>query len=213
MITIQAGYALVLDDEPANRDFLERLLQTASFKVMGAGTGEEGLRLARNCPALALALVDQELPDSTGLEVIARLRADNPEALLVMATMHDDRALIDQAFQSGVDVFLVKPHGFMELYYRLQEVDSNTELLRCLVIDQFGPRPYRGDKKVTQAAKPVETQTARQITIVAQETSRPAMEPKAPGSSNPTSPTPSNSPDKPTEIRRPNNPDQPRRTP
>src|SRR5438105_4989044 len=173
MITIQAGYALVLDDEPANRDFLERLLQTASFKVMGAGSGAEGLRLARTCPALALALVDQELPDSTGLEVIARLRADNPEALLVMATMHDDRPLIDQAFQSGVDVFLVKPFGFMELYKRLLTVDSNTELLRRLVIDQFGPRPYRGDRKATQPARAVEPPAVKPITTAAPEIRNP----------------------------------------
>lgn len=181
MITIQAGYALVLDDEPANRDFLERLLQTANFKVMGAATGAEGLRIARACPALALALVDQQLPDATGLEVIAQLRAENPEALLVMATMHDDRALIDQAFQTGVDVFLVKPHGFMELYQRLQAVDSNTELLRQLVIDQFGPRPYRGNKTATQPVKRVEQPTPQLITPAAPpETKHPASEPKAP---------------------------------
>jgi len=52
------------------------------------------------------------------------LRAEYPDSLLVMATMHDDRTLIDQAFVAGVDVFLVKPHGFMELYRRLQEVDA-----------------------------------------------------------------------------------------
>lgn len=155
MITIQAGHALVIDDEPANRDFVERLLQTAQFKVSGASTGAEGLRIARAIPELALALVDQQLPDATGLEIIMTLRAENPEALLVMATMHDDRALIDQAFAAGVDVFLVKPHGFMELYRRLQEVDSNTALLRSLIIDQYGPRPYRGEKKAEQ--KPAET--------------------------------------------------------
>src|SRR5258708_14726455 len=104
MITIQAGYALVIDDEPANRDFLERLLQTAQFKVTGAGTGMDGLRAARAFPELALALVDQELPDATGLEILEKLRAENPEALLVMATMHDDRTLIDEAFRKGVDV-------------------------------------------------------------------------------------------------------------
>src|ERR1041385_6455762 len=147
MITIQAGHALVIDDEPANRDFVERLLQTASFKVSGASTGTEGWRVARAIPELALALVDQQLPDATGLEIIAILRAENPEALLVMATMHDDRALIDQAFEKGIDVFLVKPHGFMELYRRLQEVDSNTSLLRSLIIDQYGPRPYRAAKR------------------------------------------------------------------
>jgi DNA-binding response OmpR family regulator len=144
MITIQAGYALVIDDEPANRDFLVRLLQTANFKVVGADCGAEGLKAAKSIPALALALVDQELPDSSGLDVIQRLRADNPETLLVMATMHDDRPLIEEAFARGIDVFLVKPHGFMELYRRLQEVDSNTSLLRRLIIDQYGPRPYKG---------------------------------------------------------------------
>jgi len=144
MITIQAGYAIVVDDEHANRDFLERLLQTASFKVIGAGTGAAALAAAEKVPELALALVDHELPDATGLEIIRKLRASNPETLLVMATMHDSRDLIDEAFAAGIDVFLVKPHGFMELYRRLKEVDSDTTLLRALIIDQYGPRPYKG---------------------------------------------------------------------
>jgi CheY-like chemotaxis protein len=163
LITIQAGYALVIDDEPGNRDFLERLLQTASFKVLGASSGEEALKAAKSVPQLALALVDQQLPDATGLDIIASLRADNPEALLIMATMHDDRTLIDQAFLKGADVFLVKPHGFMELFRRLKEVDSNTSLLRRLVIDQYGPRPYKGtgelklmqNKPVTKPLSPL----------------------------------------------------------
>jgi CheY-like chemotaxis protein len=172
MITIQAGYALVIDDEPANRDFLERLLQTASFKVLGASTGAEALRAVKTIPQLALALVDQQLPDATGLEIIASLRADNPEALLVMATMHDDRTLIDEAFQKGADVFLVKPHGFMELYRRLKEVDSNTSVLRRLIIDQYGPRPYKGTgelkmqttKPVTQAWNPASATPSAAVT-------------------------------------------------
>jgi CheY-like chemotaxis protein len=154
MITIQAGYALVIDDEPSNRDFLERLLQTASFKVMGASNGAEGLKAAKSVPELALALVDQQLPDSTGLEIIAKLRADNPETLLIMATMHDDRTLIDEAFVKGADVFLVKPHGFMELYRRLKEVDTNIGLLRRLVIDQYGPRPYKGTGQLKMQTNP-----------------------------------------------------------
>jgi DNA-binding response OmpR family regulator len=156
MITIQAGYALVIDDEPANRDFLVRLLQTANFKVVGAERGDEGLKAAKAMPELALALVDQELPDSSGLDVIQKLREENPEALLVMATMHDDRPLIEEAFARGIDVFLVKPHGFMELYRRLQEVDLNTSLLRRLIIDQYGPRPYKGNpqKAKTAPARP-----------------------------------------------------------
>src|SRR5512137_122481 len=123
MITIRAGYALVVDDEPANRDFLERLMQMAGFKVSGASNGAEALAAARAVPQLALALVDQELPDASGLDVIKTLRSENAEALLVMATMHDHPSLIERAFEAGVDIFLVKPHGFMELYRRLQETE------------------------------------------------------------------------------------------
>ncbi len=154
MITIRAGHAIVVDDEPANRDFLERLLQTASFKVISASSAAEAFQAVRNIPALALALVDHELPDATGLEVIAKLRGDNPESLLVMATMHDDRHLIDEAFAAGVDVFLVKPHGFMELYQRLKEVEADASSLRRLIIDQYGPRPYKGqDRRQTGETK------------------------------------------------------------
>src|SRR5260221_6927669 len=179
MITIQAGYALVIDDEPANRDFLERLLQTASFKVSGAATGADGLKTARTLPALALALVDQELPDASGLEIIAKLREENPDSLLVMATMHDDRTLIDQAFAAGVDVFLVKPHGFMELYRRLQEVDANTNLLRNVIIDQYGPRPYKAaDKRTTpEAAANAATKAPTESSAVAAPPAAPIVAP------------------------------------
>ena len=144
MVSVEAGYAVVVDDEPANRDFVERLIQMAAYKVSGAASGAEALKAARALPKLKLALVDMELPDMTGIDLIKTLRAENPDALLVMATMHDDRALMTRAFASGCDVFLVKPHGFMELFRRLQESGVNTDKLRRLVIDQYGPRPYRG---------------------------------------------------------------------
>lgn len=156
MPTTPAGQALVVDDEPANRDFVERLLQTAGYNVVGAATGAAALQAAKTMTTLTIALVDQELPDSTGLEIITKLRTDHPAALLVMATMHDDRPLIDQAFVAGIDVFLVKPHGFMELYRRLNEAQADTSRLRRLVIDQYGPRPYKPfDPRKSQPASTV----------------------------------------------------------
>ena len=61
-----------------------------------------------------------------------------------MATMHDGRDLIEEAFAAGADVYLVKPHGFMELFKRLKETGSDMSELRRLIIDQFGPRPFKG---------------------------------------------------------------------
>ena len=137
------GYAMVVDDEPANREFAERLLQMASFSVKGASTGAEALAAARSVPKLTLALIDMELPDVTGIVLIRTLRAENPDAVLVMATMHDERALMIRAFEAGCDVFLVKPHGFMELFRRIKDWDLNMSSLRRLIIDQYGARPFR----------------------------------------------------------------------
>jgi DNA-binding response OmpR family regulator len=165
MPTTPAGQALVVDDEPANRDFVERLLQTAGYNVVGASTGAAALQAAKTMTGLTIALVDQELPDSTGLEIITKLRTDHPAALLVMATMHDDRPLIDQAFVAGIDVFLVKPHGFMELYRRLNEAQADTARLRRLVIDQYGPRPYKPfDPRKSQPASTVKPTDAAKAT-------------------------------------------------
>lgn len=157
MGTVHAGFAVVVDDEPANRDFLERLIRLAGFTVHGASTAAQALEAARAVPSLALALVDQELPDMPGVDLIRSLRAENPQALLVMATMHDARELIDRAFQAGVDVYLVKPHGFMELFRRLQTAESDTTQLRQLIIDQYGLRPYRGAPPAPASPTPPST--------------------------------------------------------
>jgi CheY-like chemotaxis protein len=192
MPNIQAGHALVVDDEPANRDFLERLMQMAGFKVCGAGSRAEALAVVSTLPYLSLGLIDQELPDATGIEVIVALRAAHPDALLVMATMHDHRELIDQAFDSGIDVFLVKPHGFMELYRRLQEIDANTSLLRRVIIDQFGPRPYRGGRPKTQPQpQPIPVAPSP---VEASQTAMPASSTPAPPAASPAAEVPSAAP-------------------
>jgi CheY-like chemotaxis protein len=143
-MTMTERIALVIDDASANRDFLERLLGGAQFKVLSAGTGATGLKIIEELDTLALALVDWKLPDTTGLELAVKLRDRFPDVYLVMATMFDERARMEEAFSKGCNVFLVKPYGFMELFQRLMSTPIGE--LRAgpkLVIDQYGPRVYK----------------------------------------------------------------------
>jgi len=136
--------ALAVDDASANRDFLERLLGGAKFKVRGAGTGSAALKAITGLDKLALAVVDWKLPDTTGLQLACEIRTRFPETYLVIATMYDERSMMEQAFAKGCNVFLVKPHGFMELFQRLMTSDVNT--LRAgpnTIIDQYGPRLFK----------------------------------------------------------------------
>ncbi len=142
--TLKLASALVVDDEPANRDFLVRLLQQAKLTVEGAGTAKEAQAIAERSERLDLILIDHKLPDMDGVDLLALLHKKHPKARLAMATMLDERSLMDKAFANGCNVFLVKPHGFMELYRRILRAQSGDDTLQRLIIDQYGPRPYRG---------------------------------------------------------------------
>lgn len=138
-------FALVVDDEPANRDFLVRLLQQANLDVKGAATAAEARAIAAAAERLDLIAIDNKLPDTDGVDLMVELHERYPNAHVIMATMLDERSLMDKAFRNGCDVFLVKPHGFMELFRRIQEAQTTgKDTLKCMIIDQYGPRPYRG---------------------------------------------------------------------
>jgi CheY-like chemotaxis protein len=141
--------ALAVDDVSANREFLERLLTGAKFKVLATGTGSQALKLIADLDTLSLAMVDMKLPDMTGMELAVKLRERFPDTYLVVATMLDDRPLIDQAFSVGCNAFLVKPHGFMELFKRL--TDTEVDIMKTwpqVIIDQYGPRLYKTTTQV-----------------------------------------------------------------
>ncbi len=66
---------LVVDDEPANLDLLEGLLEPAGFGVLKAGSGREGIDKARS-EMPSLILLDLMMPDLSGFDVVEALRAD-----------------------------------------------------------------------------------------------------------------------------------------
>lgn len=148
--------ALVIEDNPANRDFLVRLLATAGFEVHSGANAATALELAKTITTLDLAVVDMELPDMNGIQLTGVLRGMHEESYIIVATMHDERSLADSVFAKGGNVFLVKPHGFMELYKRLTTSDLN-KLCQgpCMVIDQYGPREVVTDKTATGTVRVV----------------------------------------------------------
>jgi len=145
MAHFQTQFALVVDDEFNNRDFAQKLLEKAGFCVYSASNGQEALEIVQRTPQLTIALLDHELPDTTGIALAQQLREILPSLFLVMATMHDHRELIDQAFEAGMNMFLIKPNGFIELYKTLLSGDVTILSKQYrFVIDQYGPRKYRG---------------------------------------------------------------------
>jgi two-component system, NtrC family, sensor kinase len=102
-----ASLVLVIDDDPAARDVLQRFLSREGFRVATAAGGEEGLDLARELQPDAITL-DVLMPGLDGWAVLTELKADAATAAIpvVMLTMLDDRGL---GFALGAAEYLTKP--------------------------------------------------------------------------------------------------------
>ncbi len=127
------GRVLVIDDDPSFRRVVTALLANAGFAVAEAPSGADGLgALARLDPDVIL--LDLQLPDSSGQDVLRRIRQD-PRTRLVPVIMLTGAATADQkllALENGVTDFLAKPFDPRELLTRvgsLVELKSFTDAL------------------------------------------------------------------------------------
>ncbi len=108
--TTQSERILVVDDVEESRYALVRSLKKAGYRVIEAGCGAEALMHAGSCPDLIL--LDVKLPDMSGFDVVARLRADPRCSRIPVIhisanyTRGEDHIY---GVDSGADGFLVSP--------------------------------------------------------------------------------------------------------
>jgi DNA-binding NarL/FixJ family response regulator len=100
---------LVVEDLAATRRWLGEALEAAfpGIAVKSAGTRAEGLALLAE-PAFDVALIDIDLPDGSGLDVIAALRDRMPRAASIVTTIFDDDAHVFPAMLAGARGYLLK---------------------------------------------------------------------------------------------------------
>jgi PAS domain S-box-containing protein len=103
-------FVLAIDDTEGNRYVVARLLRAAGMRVSEAANGSDGLRLAAEIPDLIL--VDVNLPDMTGFDVVRALRSDPATASIpVMHVSASFTGPNDRAFglEAGADAYITHP--------------------------------------------------------------------------------------------------------
>jgi len=92
---------LVVDDEPANLELLESILQPAGFTVLRASGGQEGVDMAL-ADKPHLILLDLLMPNMTGFDVVAALRgAESTRAIPIMVLTSKDLTKEDRRQLNG----------------------------------------------------------------------------------------------------------------
>jgi two-component system nitrate/nitrite response regulator NarL len=99
---------LLIDDHALVRKGIEELLQSRGVQVVASvGSGEEGVRRARELPA-DLVLLDVKMPGMNGIDTLRELRAAGVRAPVVMLTMSRDDADLGAALRAGAQGYLLK---------------------------------------------------------------------------------------------------------
>ncbi len=114
---------LVVDDIAANVRLLESRLQAEYFDVRTALSGAEALDVAEK-ERVDLVLLDVMMPDMTGFEVCAALKA-NPRTAhvpVIMVTSLDNAEDRVKGLECGADDFLTKPVSHVALLTRVKSL-------------------------------------------------------------------------------------------
>jgi DNA-binding response OmpR family regulator len=114
---------LFVDDDPILREFAVVNLATEHAQVDTAGDGAEALRaIEANAPDIML--LDLEMPNVDGFEVLRRLRADPRwrDLPVIVVTGREDVEAVDRAYGAGATSFVVKPLNWRLLSHQLRYV-------------------------------------------------------------------------------------------
>jgi len=116
---------LVVDDEPANRALVRRVLEPQGYEVVEAGDGDVALELIGLSPP-DLILLDLNMPRLGGHAVVEAVKKDARTRLIpvVMLTSQEQFAEKIRALEGGVDDYLAKPFNTVELGTRVKSLIS-----------------------------------------------------------------------------------------
>lgn len=142
---------LIVDDEPALTELLSVAVTEAGWRPYPVADGHGALRAARGCAPHAVVL-DGMLPDLDGIQVLRRLRYENPRLPVLMLTARDALEHRIDGLSSGADDYVTKPFSLEEVVLRLRG------LLR-----RAGAEPLRADDSVLVLGDLVLSEQTREV--------------------------------------------------
>ena len=124
----QRHTVLVVDDEPAVLKSMQNLLRM-DYRVLGTTLASEGIRILE-IEDVHVIVSDQRMPEMTGVEFLARVKGEHPEAVRLLCTGYADiRTVIAAINQGSVYRYVTKPCDPEELITIIREAAERYELI------------------------------------------------------------------------------------
>lgn len=120
---------LVVDDESLVRWSLREGLEKAGYQVSVAESGEEALRILGE-ESQDLALLDNRLPGTQGIDVLKQMKDLDPDVVVIMITAHADVKTAVEAIKLGAQDYFTKPFEIEEIVVAVEKALETTKLKR-----------------------------------------------------------------------------------
>jgi len=135
---------LLADDHALVRKGFRRILEDdPEISVIGeAGTGKEAVRLASELNPQVIVM-DCAMPEMNGIDATRKILEHNPDALVLMLSMHSEETLVNQALEAGAHGYLLKNAMDLDL---VKAVKSVADGLTVLDPQVARPQALRGER-------------------------------------------------------------------
>ncbi len=122
---------LVVDDNPANTEYLARKLSASQHTVFVANSGREAEQILAENQNIHLVLLDILMPDLSGYEILGRNQALLKERNIpvIVVSSLDEQETVYRCLESGAEDFVTKPINFMILAARINSALDRKYLL------------------------------------------------------------------------------------
>ncbi len=145
---------LLVEDDPTTSRSIELMLTHANFNVYCTDMGEEGIDLAKLYD-YDLILLDLNLPDMNGMEVLRQLRQARIDTPILILTGSDDTENKVRGFGFGADDYMTKPFHREELVARIHAIIRRSKGHAQSVIHTGNVTVNLDAKTVQAAGRPV----------------------------------------------------------
>lgn len=119
---------LICDDTMFMRTVIAKIFREAGHEVVGeAETGDQAVEQYRALQPDVVTM-DVIMPNLSGIEAVAAITAEFPEACIVMCSAMGQERLIDEAMAAGASAFVVKPFDAAKLLHAIEDARETREV-------------------------------------------------------------------------------------
>ena len=117
---------LIVDDQQGIRMLLHEVFKKEGFTTYLAANGFDAIKIAQE-NTLDCVLLDMKIPGMDGLEILARLKKDQPELPVMMMTAYVEQHMMDTANELGAIKYFTKPFNIFEVRDEVNKLVQKAE--------------------------------------------------------------------------------------